>query len=216
MSQVEHYEDTVHASSHSTSADLSLPQPFFRKELQDLDEKFVHQNGQIGTFTYLRSQTFTKAIFFTSQGTGRTSATNRCPLPDSISSISCSGQASSASGPEGVQTTKSLDMSSPLENLYLENDLELVFAQPGLVFANVSYAGLLTISAREVIPPEQYEEGEVSDPEDQPDLDTGDPDHAINKNQNYIETVWGVRAFMGWMYILDLNTPQHPELIIRG
>ena len=37
LSQVEH-EDTDHASSHNTSVDLSLPQPSFRKELQEMDE----------------------------------------------------------------------------------------------------------------------------------------------------------------------------------
>ena len=39
LSQVEH-EDTDHGSSHNTCADLSLPQPSSRKELQDLDEKW--------------------------------------------------------------------------------------------------------------------------------------------------------------------------------
>ena len=37
VSQVEH-EDVDQASSHNTFADLSLPQPSFCKELQDLDE----------------------------------------------------------------------------------------------------------------------------------------------------------------------------------
>ena len=112
-----------------------------------------------------------------------------------------SDQASPASGPDGVQANKSLDMSSPLENLYPNNDPEPVFAQPGLVSATVSSAGPLPVSAWEVIPLEQYEEVEVSDPEDQPDPDTGDQDCAISEDQNYRETVRGVRAFMGWTCI---------------
>ena len=41
ISQIEH-EDVGQASSHNTSAsvDLSLPQPSFHKELQELDDKW--------------------------------------------------------------------------------------------------------------------------------------------------------------------------------
>ena len=40
LSHVEQEEPDHAASSHNTSVDLSLPQPYFRKELQELDEKW--------------------------------------------------------------------------------------------------------------------------------------------------------------------------------
>ena len=53
--------------------------------------------------------------------------------------------------------------------------------------------------------PETYEEGELSEVEDQPELDTGESDRAISEDQNYRETVRGVRSFMGWTHIPDLE-----------
>ena len=55
--------------------------------------------------------------------------------------------------------------------------------------------------------PETYEEGELSEVEDQPDLviDTRDSDQAISEDQNYRETVRGVCAFMGWTHISDVE-----------
>ena len=55
------------------------------------------------------------------------------------------------------------------------------------------------------MPPDPVEEGELSDPEDQPDVDTGDSDKMISEEQNYRETVSGVRAFMGWTHIPNLE-----------
>ena len=40
VAQVEPQDSVPAVSSHDSSADLSLPQPSFRKELQDLDEKW--------------------------------------------------------------------------------------------------------------------------------------------------------------------------------
>ena len=84
-------------------------------------------------------------------------------------------------------------MSSPMENLHPDHDPELVFAQSGRV------------SAQDVVPPEQFEEGEVSELEDQPDLDNIDTDRAMNEDHNYRETICRVRAFMGWTHIPDLE-----------
>ena len=39
LSHVEQEDPDNASSSHNTSVDLSLPQPSFRKELQELDEK---------------------------------------------------------------------------------------------------------------------------------------------------------------------------------
>ena len=67
-------------------------------------------------------------------------------------------------------------------NLYPDNDPELVFAQASPVFATVPTAGHLPASAQDVTPPEQFKEGEVSDPGDQPDPDTSDADRAISEH----------------------------------
>ena len=86
-------------------------------------------------------------------------------------------------------------MSSPLENLYPETDPEPVFAQPSPVSA--TSAGPLPVSAWDIIPLEQIEEGEVSDLDDQPDPDAVDVDRTLCEDQNYRETVRGVCDFMG-------------------
>ena len=57
-----------------------------------------------------------------------------------------SSQAGPASGPDRAQTSTSLEMSSPLENLYPEADLEPVFAQPGLASTIEAVTGPLLIS----------------------------------------------------------------------
>ena len=48
-------------------------------------------------------------------------------------------------------------------------------------------------------------EGEISDPEDQPDVEAGDSDEVLSEDQNYRETVRGIRTFMGWTHIPDLE-----------
>ena len=97
-------------------------------------------------------------------------------------------------------------MTSPLENLYTENDsTEPVFAQPSLVSTVEHASDPLLVSAWEVLPPELFEEGEVSELEDQLELHSADSDRAISEDQNYRETVRGVHAFMGWNHILDFE-----------
>ena len=60
-----------------------------------------------------------------------------------------------------------------------------------------------------MFPPDQAEEGELSDPEqepeDQQDSDSGEKDKFMSEDQNYRETVRGVRAFMGGTHIPDLE-----------
>ena len=55
------------------------------------------------------------------------------------------------------------------------------------------------------MPLEPAEEGEVSDPEYQPDVEAGDSDKVLSEDQNYRKTVRGVRAFIGWTHIPDLE-----------
>ena len=61
------------------------------------------------------------------------------------------------------------------------------------------------MSARNISPPDQTEEGELSELEDHTEQDNNDGDRAMNEDQNYRETVRGVRAFMGWSHIPDLE-----------
>ena len=122
-----------------------------------------------------------------------------------------SGQAGPASGPDRVSFTSSttnVGMTSPLENLYPEPDIdttEPVFSQPGPVSYGDSCSQSLPVSSASYLPPEPAEEGEVSDPEDQPDVEAGDSDRVLSEEQNYRETVRSVRAFMGWTHIPDLE-----------
>ena len=103
-----------------------------------------------------------------------------------------------------------MDMVSPLEQLYQDPDPEPVFAGP-TSSGPVSYEqGVepLSVSARNVSPPTHFEEGELSELEDQPDQDnveSVESDRAMSEDQNYRETVRGVRTFMGWSHIPDLE-----------
>ena len=97
-----------------------------------------------------------------------------------------SGQATSASGPDGTLTTASattsVEMTSPLENLYPDIDSsELVFFQPGPVATGELLCQPHPFSATDPAP-ETYEEGELSEVEDQPELDTGESDRALSED----------------------------------
>ena len=131
-----------------------------------------------------------------------------------------SGQAGPASGPDGTQTSAStaMNMSSPLENLYPETNPEPVFQQPGPISSAQSSSGPLHFPAQDIMSPDQIEEGEVSEPEpdDQQDSDSAEKDKVLSEDQNYRGTVRGVRAFMGWTHIPDLEYYQPQEQIILG
>ena len=91
--------------------------------------------------------------------------------------------------------------------MYPETDQEPVFQQHGLVASAVSSSGPLHFPARDIMSPDQVEEGEVSElePDDHQDSDSGEKDKVLSEDQNYRETVCGVRAFMGWTHIPDLE-----------
>ena len=48
------------------------------------------------------------------------------------------------------------------------------------------------------------EEGELSDQD--PDVTATDPDQTLSEEQNYRETMRGIRSFMGWKHITDMDT----------
>ena len=76
-----------------------------------------------------------------------------------------SGQADPASGPDRTiftSSTTSVGMTSPLENLYPEADVdstEPVFSQPGPVSYGDSLPHSLPVSSASYLPPEPAEEG---------------------------------------------------------
>ena len=78
-----------------------------------------------------------------------------------------------------------MNMSSPLENLYPETDPEPVFQQPGPVYSTQSSSSPLHFPARDIISPDQFEEGEVSEPDDQQDWDSAEKDKVLSEDQNY-------------------------------
>ena len=104
--------------------------------------------------------------------------------PFMISSVP-SGQAGPSSGPDRTQiqaaTISSVDMVSPLDNLFNESDSEPVFSHPasvGPVSASYEHSvDPLPASARNITPPDQAEEEELSELEDQPEQDNTDSDH---------------------------------------
>ena len=67
--------------------------------------------------------------------------------------------------------------------------------------------------------PDQIEGGEVCESEldDQQDLDSAEKDKVLSEDQNYRDTVRGVRAFMGWSHIFWIwNIHQPQEQITLG
>ena len=170
LSQVDR-EDT----SRNTSADLSLPQPSFRKELQDLDDKWSIRMSRLETLLTLGQHPTPQPSFSPVKAPVEykppAGALSQTPF---LMSAVHFGQAGPASGLDRAQTSTPLEMSSPLENLYPEADLEPVFAQPGLVSSTEPVTDPLPVSVQDVLPPEQFEEGKVSNPEDQPEPDAGD------------------------------------------
>ena len=197
--------------SANSSVEFALPAPSFRKELQDLDEKWSVRMARLEALLTMGQCPPSQQPSFSPV---KVPVTHQAPAgalyqtPFMQSSVP-SGQADPASGPDGTQTAaeSSRNMSSPLENLYPETDSEPVFQQPRPVSSAVSSSGPLHFPAREFLSPDQVEEGEVSELEldDHQDSDSGEKDKVLIEDQNYHETVRGVRAFMGWTHIPDLE-----------
>ena len=211
VAQVDSQDMEPTVSTHESSSDLSLPQPSFRKELQDLDEKWSVRMACLEALLTLGHRPASQPSFFLVKAPVAHKAPVGCisQTPFLLTSVP-SGQAAPASGPDRTQTsTSSVDMISPLENLYQEPDPELVFAisaSSGPVSTSYDQSvEPLPVSVRNISPPNQLEEGELSELEDQPDQDNNDGDCANSEDHNYRETVRGVHAFMGWSHIPDLE-----------
>ena len=216
------------AVSVSSAPDLSLPVPQFKKDLQELDEKWATRMARLEALITLghrsspsvQNPTFSpfKVPVSHAAPAGALSQT-----PFFVSTSASSGPAGPAVGPDEPRDEdfSFADRQSPLQNLYPE--AEPMFKHPAPV-ATVSSAAMSAssqaafqqpssgsgpVTFRDVNPQETFEEGELSDAEESPDLETSDPDRVLSEDQNYRETVRGVRAFMGWTHIPDLEfSPQ--------
>ena len=194
-------QDKSASSSLNTSQDLTLPQPSFKKDLQELDEKWSLRMARLEALITMgqcpQHVSFSPVKAPVSHGPPAGSLSQ---APFMLSAVP-SGQAGPASGPDRTSTITSVGMSS-LENLYPDTDVdttEPVFSQPGPVSYGDSLSQSFPASGASFLPLEPAEEGEVSDPEEQPDVDTGDADRLLSEEQNYRETV------MGWTHIPDLE-----------
>ena len=124
-------------ASHNSSVDLSLPAPSFRKELQDLDDKWSLRMARLEALITMGQKSSPQQPAFSPV---KVPVTHK-PPPGSLSqtpfmqSSALSGQACPASGPDGAQTlpVSTITRSSPLDNLYPDTDPEPVFQQPGPV-----------------------------------------------------------------------------------
>ena len=217
LSPVEQDKSLGASSSLNTSADLSLPQPSFQAELKELDDKWSLRMARLEALITMgqRPQPSFSPVKAPVPHGPPAGAISQAPFL--ISSIP-SGQTGPVSGPDGSAITTSVGMTSPLENLYPEQALdssEPVFSQPGTIsFGDISHSlpassalsvPVSSASAAAYLPPDPAEEGEVSDQEENPDDFIQDSDKVLSEDQNYRETVWGVRAFMGWTHIPDLE-----------
>ena len=210
LSSVDQEKSVGASSSLNKSEYLSLPQPSFRKDLQELDQKWSLHMARLEALISMgqrpRHVSFSPVKAPVTHGPPAGSLSQ---APFMLSTVP-SGQAGSASGPDRTSVTTtvtSVGMTS-LENLYPDLDVdstEPVFSQPGPVSYGDSSSHSLPVSSASYLPPEPAEEGEVSDPEEQPDVGAGDSDRVLSDEQNYRETVRGVRAFMGWSHIPDLE-----------
>ena len=108
------------SSSLNTSEDLSLPQPSFKKKLQDLDEKWPIRMARLEALITLGQRPSPRVAFSPVKA-----PVQHGPPPGALSQAPFllsevpSGQAGPASGPDGTLTTAttSVEMTSPLENL---------------------------------------------------------------------------------------------------
>ena len=209
MAQVESQDNDPAISSHNSSAELALPQPSFHKELHELDEKWSVCMARLEALLTMGQRPASRPSFTLVKAP----VTHKPPTgvlsqkPFLLPTVS-SGQASPAFGLDRTHittatTSSSVDMVSPLENLYQEPDSEP--ASSGPVSSVEQCVEPLLVSARDIIQPEQTEEGELLELEDQPDTNDTETDRAMSEDQNYCETVRGVRVFMGWSHIPDLE-----------
>ena len=161
VAQVESQDSEPVISPHNMSVDLALPQPIFRKELQELDEKWSVRMARLEALLTIGQRPSSQPSFspvkapLTHKPPSGVLSNNPFLLPSVPS-----GQAGPAFGPDRTPTitattSSSVDMVSPLENLY--QDPEPVFAEPassGPVSSLEQCAETLPVSTRDMTQPE--------------------------------------------------------------
>ena len=135
-------EGADHPSSVNSSMDPSLPTPSFRKELQDLDDKWAVRMARLEALITmgLRPSPQQPAFSLVKVPVSHLPPEGALSQTPFLQSSVPSSQAGPA--PDGTQTTTSTDLNmvSPLENLYPDTDQEPVFLQP---FYNIFQPGML-------------------------------------------------------------------------
>ena len=178
LSYVDQDKSVGASSSLNPLEDLFLPQPSFNKHLKELDEKWSLRMARLEALITMGQ----RPQHVSSHRSKLWSLMDRLLVPYLKPPLCCQQflQAGPASGPDRTSVTTtvtSVGMSSPLENLYPEPDVdttEPVFSQPRPVSYGDSLSHSLPVSSASYLPPDPVEEGELSDPEDQPDVETGD------------------------------------------
>ena len=164
--------------------------PQFKKDLQELDEKWATRMARLEaliTLGHRSSPSVQKSNIFSGQSTGLSCCSSRCSFPDHpfLSLLRLlPAQPVPAVGPDEPrdQDFSFADRQSPLQNLYPE--AEPMFKHPAPV-ATVSSAAMSAssqsafqqpssssgpVTFRDVNPQETFEEGELSDAEGIPRL----------------------------------------------
>ena len=213
--------------SVSSAPDLSLPVPQFKKDLQELDEKWSTRMARLEALITLGHRPSPSVqqnpSFFSGQSTGLSCCSSRCSFPDTLFCHyfgffrpGCwPGMRLEVRMFPLLTDNLHFKTSTRKQNLCLNTLLRwLLFSSAAMSASSQSSfqqpsSGSGPVTFRDVNPPETFEEGELSDAEESPDLETSDPDRVLSEDQNYRETVRGVRAFMGWTHIPDLEfSPQ--------
>ena len=136
LSSVDQDKSVGASSSLNKSEDISLPQPSFRKDLQELDEKWSLRMARLEALISMGQHP--QHVSFSpvkAPVTPGPPASSLSQAPFMLSAVP-SGQASPASGLDRTSVTTtvtSVGMTSPLENLYPDPDVdstEPVFSQP--------------------------------------------------------------------------------------
>ena len=145
LSPVDQGKSLGASSSLNTSADLSLPQPSFKVELKELDDKWSLRMARLEALITMGQHPQTSFSPVKAPVPHGPPAGAMSQAPFLISSVP-SGQTGPVSGPDGTAITTSVGMTSPLENLYPEQVLyssEPVFSQPGTIsFGDVPHSVL--------------------------------------------------------------------------
>ena len=148
VSQVE--QEAADRPPSASSVDYSLPTPYFRKELQEMDKKWSIRMARLEALITMGPRPSQQQPSFSPV---KVPVPHQAPqgslsqTPFMQSSV-LSGQAAPASGPDGTQASQYMYRSSPLENLYPEAEQEPVFQQPGPVTSALSLPACCDKKAR--------------------------------------------------------------------